>query len=425
MGEGVGGPVRDVTLKLSGYDCFVGVDRNGATLSGNVLCDVGAGDRDPATNNGVTLFSNAGTSRVNGDVTFRGGAGTETFAVAADGPGTLLDIGGSLRAVGKPVTTPIEDTLVISPGVHVGGDMRTDRITYTRVFGTVDGNVVVNAAASPGGMAVEVFGTVHGDVTATGGATAPPEDDGTSYYSLVRLGGTIDGNATIRVTSGRASVGTNFGGRIGGDLRYTSGDGVNTNFTLRFSSSIGGNLRYTAGAAGTFNSLNLTNRIEGDARIDFGGPTGTSSGASLDGSIGGSVTIVGGGQNVYIEAFGLDWGIVNQPTWKSIGGDLTVRLGNGTNTLNVGGANSDYNGEDGANPIGGRLTYTGGSGTDTVTFDGQSTFAATLKTGAGDDTVAFAPAATVGSLTIDFGPGTDTWTPPGVIGFPTRLKNLP
>jgi hypothetical protein len=71
------------------------------------------------------------------------------------------------------------------------------------------------------------------------------------------------------------------------------------------------------------------------------------------------------------------------------------------------------------------LTYTGGSGTDTVRFDGQSTFAATIRTGAGDDAVAFAPAATAGALTIDFGAGLDTWTPPGVTSLPIRLKNLP
>ena len=102
-----------------------------------------------------------------------------------------------------------------------------------------------------------------------------------------------------------------------------------------------------------------------------------------------------------------------------IGGDLKIDLGNGSNTFTFNGASGST--------IGGKLTYSGGTGADTISISGQNTFKATIKTGGGNDTVAFAPDATLGSLDLDFGkiPGTKTWTPPTVISFPLKLKNFP
>ena len=67
---------RDIAPRLASCDCLVGVDPNGGRLAGSWPIAVGAEDRDPATNNGVSVGNNAGHSQVAGDVTFRGGAGT-------------------------------------------------------------------------------------------------------------------------------------------------------------------------------------------------------------------------------------------------------------------------------------------------------------------------------------------------------------
>ncbi len=419
---------RDITVKLSSIDCNVGVNLNGDTLPGNLLIDVGAGDRDPLTRATVSLVTDVGSARVSGDVTFKGGSGQERFLLlTVDEFETPMDIGGNVRVIGNTVTTPIEDTFELRAGVTVHGDVRSDRITYTTISGTVDGNVIATATGSPGGMgfAVTRTGVVHGDVIASGGATAVAETDGTTYFSYADLGGTIDGDAILRLTSGRASIRTAPGGKIGGHLHYTAADGVDTDFSLASDTAIGGNLRYTAGNCGS-NSVQLYGRVEGYAALHLGGPATVSSSLAHYGSVGKSFTVTGGGQWVSVQVVGFDWGgaATNHPTWRTVGGDLTVKTGNGTNSLTVMGANSQFNGEFGANPIGGKLTFTGGSGADTVRFDGQSTFKAKLDLGAGSDTVAFTPLATVGSLDVDFGAGLDTWTPPTVITFPLKLKNL-
>jgi hypothetical protein len=411
----------DINIKLTKFDNFIAVDVGGDTLGGNVLIDVGAGDTNPATLNRVFVASGVAGGKVAGVVNFRNGSGVESFNVSG-----VLQVGKDVRAIGPAVTSPkLEDKLTIETRAVVHGDVRSDRITYTRIFGTVDGDVIAYATGSPGGMGLDVTGTIHGDLIASGGATAPKEADGTYYYSYADLGGTIGGDAVLRLTSGRANIRTATGGKIGGHLLYTAADGVDTTFTLNYGSSVGKSLRYTAGNGGT-NFLELTNRVEGDAFFHLGGPATGYSGLILDGSVGKSVTVTGGAKRVDVYARGFNWGIpfVNQPTWKSIGGDLTVKLGNGANTLELGGKNSDYNGEFGANPIGGKLTYTGGTGADTVRFDGQSTFQAKLDLGAGTDTVAFTPMAAVGGLDVDFGGDLDTWVPPTLITFPVKLKNL-
>ena len=60
--------------------------------------------------------------------------------------------------------------------------------------------------------------------------------------------------------------------------------------------------------------------------------------------------------------------------------------------------------------VGGTLTYIGGPGADTLTVSGQNAFRLVARMGGGEDTVAFAPDARVGSALIDFGPATGTKT---------------
>lgn len=464
---------RDLTLRLNRFDTNVSVDLNGGTLGRNLSIDVGAGDTDPATAATVSLVTNAANARVNGDVTFRGGSGQERFVIVTVDEGeTPMDIGGSVRVLAAPVFTPIEDTFVLGAGATVHGNVSTSRVTYTTISGTVDGDVTANTTDSPGGMGFEVTGTgvVHGDVTATGGATAASTAT-TLYYSYARMNGRTDGDLRYNITSGWAL--TSMRGKLGGDFRVTLPDfdiplrshglsvsgTVGGDTTIRSAgrlgadlyglfrgdvtvvatglsasvtndSEIAGDFRYT-GSARTSSFIDLGAVVGGSALVDLGGSAGTTARFVMyDGDYGGVADVVsvksragtttvkiGYTEEYYFEDENGELTPYTYQTGGAIGGDLKLDLGNGANTFSFDGA--------AGSTLGGKLTYTGGSGVDSLTITGKNRFAATIKTGAGNDTLAFAPDATVGSLTVDFGTGTDTWTPPSVIAFPVKLKRLP
>lgn len=465
----------DIRLRLTRFDCNVAVDVGGDVLGGDVLIDVGAGDSNPATLNRVFVATAVAGGKVAGDVTFRNGSGIESFNVSGK-----IEIGGDVIAVGKTVADPLaEDSLTLDSGVVVRGDVRTTRVTYTNIYGaTVDGDVIANSADSPGGFGVTVQGTVGGDVTVTGGASTPSTPT-TFYYSYANFGGTIAGDVTVRVTAGVCFTGL-YSGAVGGDFRvtlpeYTSPNpsfrhevnmfggpdaGVAGDTTIRsagglsadlsaayhgdvtvaangpfaginFYGLVEGDFRYTGGT-GTNTRIGLGGLILGDAMIDLGGSAGKIASLTLTGggdgaAVGGSLTVKSRAgtttvQIGYTETFEDEDENGNPITYTyqtagAVGGDLKVDLGDGASTLLFDGA--------AGSTLGGKLTYTGGSGQDSVTITGQNTFAAKIKTGAGSDTVAFAPDATVGSLDIDFGAGVDTWTPPSLIAFPVKIKNLP
>lgn len=454
---------RDIRVRLAEFDTSVFVVLAGDHVAGGVLIDVGAGDVNPATRGQVVLGNVDGAARIDGDVTFRGGSGEERWRVAATTDETI-DIGGGIRVLGRPVTAPIEDDFQLDPGARVGGDVTTSRITYTTIQGTVDGDVTANAADSPGGIGFRVTGTVRGDVTATGGATAA------GYFSLVQTTGTIDGDVTVRITDRGSSIG--LGGVIGGDVRLTLADTgspsryhlvnavgqIDGDTTVRSAGSlytslsgefagdvtvsatgpdsvggvdglIHGDFRFVAGPA-TNTDYQIVGAVGGSAVIDLGGSADTFAMLSLIGfdlypgheTVGGSLTVRSHSGNTSVRvddhvSFPDETGTeVTVGFPATIGGDLKVDLGDGANTFVFDGASGST--------LGGKLTYTGGSGTDSVTILGENTFAAKIRTGAGADTVAFAPDASVASADIDFGDGTDTWTPPAVIRFPLKLKNL-
>ena len=427
---------QDIRVRLTSFDTSIDLELAGATLRGNVDFDLGAGDRDPSTFSYAFVDNASGAGKIRGDVTFRGGAGTEQVGVTGDGSGASIDIGGSIRAVGKSVATPLEDELFVGFDTEVHGDVSATRYTYTTIYATIDGDVNSNAADSPGGMGFALYGTVHGDVTATGGATAP------GYYSFAHIYGTVDGDVQYNLT-GRLAI-TSVDGTVGGDftVRHTGGGTafaivfgeVKGNFTCTAKDDgaydetdayvegvVRGDFRFKqTGAAGS-SVVVVDGYVVGDADIDVGGANTRFAEVDLEGAIGGSATVVGRSNSISVAVLAIP-GLSAQfgvPGLKAVAGNLTIRLGDGANSLDI------EQLDPGATTIGGKLSYTGGSGADKVTIGGHNTFPATIKTGAGDDTVAFAPDATVGSATIDFGAGTDTWTPPSVIAFPVKLKQLP
>ena len=426
---------RNLSLRLDKFDTFVGVDLNGATLRGSVLVDLGAGDVTPDTFSLAFVTSSAAGAKVGGDVTFKGGAGNERVGLALDGVGSKLEVGGSVRATGPAVTTPVEDELWVGYGVTVDGNVTDTGYTYTTIHGAVDGDVTANAAGKPGGMGFTVDGTVHGDVAATGAATAA------GYYSFANIAGPVDGDVRFNLTGGRATAtvsGTVGGdwtvrhtggglvalkvvgtGEVKGDLSVATADDTATDQTVVYLNGIvDGDFRYKeTGNAGSTVVAIAGGDVYGDANIDLGGPDVRSSTVNLAGEVGGSATVIGMGKVVNVEVQGFT---PYDPGLAAVTGDLRVRLGNGTNTLSV------QQEDPSAATIGGRLSYTGGTGADVVTISGKFTFRAKIDLGGGDGSVHFAPDAVVGSLDLDYGkgPGVKTWTPPDLITFPTKIKNL-
>jgi hypothetical protein len=375
---------RDLRLDLDSVADFavVEVDLAGDTLPGSVLVNIGSG------NPFVQVTNSTGNGTVGRDVLFSGGSGTEAFAITA-GPGATLQLGGNVQATGIPVTTPIEDQFFLAAGVEVHGDVSTTRVTYTTIEGTVDGNLSALTIDKPCGMGFSVSGTVHGNLTATGGATNP------GCFSLaVLLGATVDGDVTLHLTSGFELVESTAS--VGGNLRISAADSVSTNVFL----------------AGT---------VDGSAFLDLGGSADTFSTLRF-GGFGGFGGTVHGSMNVSSQS-----GLVNlfigyklfRPRPGVIDGDLNVHLGDGTNNLMIDGALGSK--------IGGTVDYHGGAGANTVSITGQNDFRLLVHTGGGDDTVAFAPDARVAFALIDFGkgPGTKTWIPPTVIDFRLILLNYP
>jgi cytoskeletal protein CcmA (bactofilin family) len=351
----------------------------GDTLQGSVLVDLGQGDRDPSTVNSIYVDSSTGAGKVAKDVAFSGGSGREFFVMFSDPSwyGTM-EVGGDVTATSVPVNGPLEDWLQLW-GTTVHGNVNTTRITYTYLNGaTIDGNVNAQTIDSPCGMGLSVLATstIHGNLTATGGATVP------GCFSSARIRGTVDGNVRLNLTDGDVRVSTS--GTIGGNFRISAAETVITR-------------------------VGMTGTIDGSAFLDLGGSPDTSSVVDLRGSIGGDLNVTSNSGS-----FSMNVGVP-----ATIGGNLNVHLGDGQNYL-------AFYGSAGSS-LGGILNYHGGRGADTIEINGQNDFRMVVHTGGGDDTVAFAPDARVGAALIDFGtePGTKTFIPPDLVDFALQLLNYP
>jgi hypothetical protein len=203
---------------LNGIDNNVNIDSAGNTLPGRVLVDIGQGNRDQATSNSIVLADSIGAAKVTKDVAFLGGSGNESYRIFR------MEVGGDVSAASIPVTGILEDRLQLF-GVTVHGNVNTSRLTYTQLFGgTIDGNVNAKTIDLPCGMGLRVSGTVHGNVTATDGATAP------SCGSYAFVGGTVDGDVRLNLTAGYVSV--NTFGEIGGSFRISEATTVSTYLSM-------------------------------------------------------------------------------------------------------------------------------------------------------------------------------------------------
>ncbi len=405
----------NISVKLPKFDTYVQIDVAGDALPGNVSVDLGAGDTDPSTDSGAQVINSAGPGGVLGNVSFKNGAGTEGFAVlgryeydedfnvVASHP---IDIGGNVTVAGKAVATPVEDFFTLDNGT-IHGNLSTSRITYTQSFGEVLGDVTANGVDSPGGVGNFIGGRVHGNVSIAGGATAP------GYFSYTYLVGQVDGDATVKALGG--SFAASMEGDLGGNFKFSAGPTASSSVGIY--GSVGGNAKIDLGGSSKSSANFFVGGFVGGFIGDFtyeGGPAA---------EIGGSLTVTSTAGTNTVTVGSASKGSFGDTSYEfdyaaAIAGSVKIDLGNGTNSFSVTSLPQSE--------IGGKVTYQGGSGKDVVTINGQADYALAVNTGGGDDTVAFGTDARVGSAVIDFGklPGVKVWTPPAVIDFPLKLKNL-
>jgi hypothetical protein len=435
--EVVDGPVdlgtypvaKNITIRLDSIDNDIIVDLAGGRLPGDLTVDLGAGDRNRFTPNRVVL---AGGGEVGGSVTFLNSSSDEFFAIGetlvqssfqyVDASGRLITyhytsfaespvaVKEDATAIGQPVSQPFEDGLLLGAGSAVERDVLTRRITYTLTDGDVGRDLTALATETPGGIGFRATGKVGRDISVVGAATAP------GYYSYVLALGPVGRDVGIELDGGFAFA--IVSGPLGRDVRMAINDGS----AFAAVGDVGRDVWYSARVPTTFE---VDGPIGRDVNVALATPVGVGTEVDVIGAIGRNLTIHDGPGDLavqlgeHFEYYDPETGdlvVIDLPA--TIAGDVTVAAGDGTNSLAVNGA--------AGTAVGGTVTYVGGTGADTVTINGSNTFALIAWMGGGDDTVAFAPDARVGSAKIIFGTtGTKTWVPPLVIDFPLILVNYP
>jgi hypothetical protein len=256
--------------------------------------------------------------------------------------------------------------------------------TLTQTAGTLGGNDNFNRIA-----ASSFAGTTNGlnfsnttvavptSLTITGTVLGNLNYTGGSNTDTETLSGTLLGTTTINDGLGTAIVDVS-GGTFGGSFSLTGGNSANM---------------ITTSAATTFDST---------VSITFGNGANTfNMGAFVAHS---SVTIrAGNGGNTLSLATGA----------TTINGDLSVTFGNGTNSFTIGSGNLTFTGNN--------IRYTGGTGADTVTVSDLAVGSAVpnlyVTTNGGNDTVnlgGITAPGEFGLISVAFGLfGTKSWTPPG------------
>lgn len=478
-------PVNNLTVNMldgSSSDLDIGIDNS---LSGNLQANLGDGAR---------LLTLTGVDNsYGGQVTITGGTGDQTVDLAvnndlsvggnltinldggndvADENGNNINVTGDASLIG--VNTFVNNNVMMFGGnllFDVSGDSNNSifsdnspitiagNFTYvgnsgddTIIFDTtseVGGNMLINAG---GGNNTAVLVNVLGgnSVIYNGGSGVDMVTYGTSGASAtldISLGAGDD-NFTLNAGTGiNSPLTVNFGtgadtftnnyGLFDFNANLNGLNGFNHAFNFAGSSlmstqveslgpavvdnnGVGNSFQFTAGGgtssiapadhltinmldgSGSNLDLNLDNALAGDLTVDLGDGTRTFNLGGTDGTVGGQLDIDGGsdGQTVDVDA--------------NVTGDIHVDLGNGDNQISLAGTSF------------GAFDYTGGSGTDLVDYDlGGSAADITADTGGGDDTFHLMPGAAVNSLNIDFGSGTNVFTNDlGALTVPTTLMGV-
>jgi hypothetical protein len=413
-----------IRLNLTSYNTNINFDLNGNSFNGNLYYSLGRGDSDLTSVNPISIYSSVLGGKVSGSVNISGGSGQEIYNIGQIGSSPALPspvtINGNvtITAPGSVLNPPFGlatgSHLFIDPSSTVFGNVSTMGVEAVDVGaigftgGRVGGSLTVNASGATLGANVELYGSVGGDVNVTGNASV---GGGFGDTVIVNSGAIVGGNMTANLGDGvnlfqllgASGEPVLPGGSIGGSLSVSMGNGPDVGIIPANEIDLLG----TVGKSASFSMGNSHNVLYFDPAA----------------VVGGNFSYTGGnGVNDLDGTTSLFAGTSFQGT---IGGNLLVNLGNGTNNLTFSGTVN-----------GSTFSYTAGTGNNTLTLTnasaggtGSNGFALTVTlAGGGNNTVAFGTTTSVGRATINFGTGvtgTKTWTPPTLITFPLTLLNFP
>jgi hypothetical protein len=260
---------------------------------------------------------------------------------------------------------------------------------------------------------------------------------GETIQFIASDGGNQDFGGSLEIKSLNGDDTIDINGRIGGNVKLTTGNGLDTVTTTIGDVTVGGSFvmtdsaganvfdangfDYDIGLAMTVNGVSVFS-MGGGALLDVGGALTISKPGSSDvpltviidtatTDIGGALKITGG----------LNDDVVSISSALSLNGSVTMNLGDGNNTFVLTPAA-------GGTGIAGNLTYTGRSGVDVAVFGAESLIGgnATFNLGGGINTFVDAPTSQYGgNLSIVGENGTNTAVVLGIIngGLSVKLGN--
>jgi fibronectin-binding autotransporter adhesin len=325
-----------------------------------------------------------------GTLAVSGTANNGSISVVQDSttPGTVKVFDGN-TAVGSPFTGVNNVRLNLT-----GAD---DKVTVDLGGQKLSGGVTANLGAGTNSLAV-VNGSLGGALQANAGAgnDTVTLGDGTKALSLTDVGMILGGGTNTVAVHGKVNVLDSLAAFGAGSVTTDVGSTVKDLFVR--SSQAG-------------STVNLNGGVTGNAAVDAFFLSGSSAGTTVNvtGAVGGNFSFLGSNQADTLHLAG------------TVGKSVAASLYGGADTVTIDGAiNGSLALDTGAgadkvtlnSTVGGKTAIDTGDGNDVLTITAKAKLqgAAAVEMGAGNDSVTLDNAATISTLLIDGGPGTNTFT---------------
>ncbi|MFO0845413.1 MAG: hypothetical protein U0797_24020 [Gemmataceae bacterium] len=397
-------------------------------LTGNVTIQTGNG-----TDSVTTANSTLG-SRVGGDVLINLGLGGNRPGVNYDQDVSWenVNIGGNLTVLG-PTGNGAE--LVSLEATRIGKSVSVTNIYQTGLGDPDDAARAVTVGADLSVNNVQKNTDSRTDTPFTFGGNGLTLNSGTAVNRHLNYTG---GNGIDRVFLPAGTSGTPV--TIGGNVTVNVGGGVNNSLVLGTGSvgaDVGGNLTFYGGVGIDRFIMDSGSTVNGNVYLSLGEGNNQVFGDSIglgvsgpfnpegDATVGGSVTVLLGNGDNFIGTYGID------PSTLSVGGNLSIRVGNGNNTGGDALGPGDITLFNTALTVAGTAEYRAGTGTNNIDFSNLSTIGALrLIFSGGPTSLTFSQAGTYfGDVFIDFGTGFGpknlAFVPPADLGGNVTILNYP
>jgi hypothetical protein len=340
---------RNLTLNLNHYTSPITLDLHGQALGGNVLFQVGAGNTFGSAQP-ISIISSKPGGIIDGSIDLLGGSGDDTLDIGSTDGTQPVSINGSVVFSGRNTLIGNSDTLAISDGSSVGGNVAVASVANIEIgdpsgAGAFIGHTLaVNDSNCRYDMTLGINkgSEIGGDVRVTGTNRFVASGD----RFIVQSGATIVGNTSVNL--GNNTNLWELGGTFDGSVRLIGGSGITPPGGMALNTI---ELDDGSGSPGTFNKSVTASTGNGSTAFIFN--TADKIVGNLDLSFGSGVNDLGGGS----------LGGVFDGT---VSGDLSIHLGNGLNTAVLQSA------------PGGRLRWNSGNGDSSLTLASDLTHANTF-----------------------------------------------